>query len=393
MTPQAISALNRATWTPTREEAILLGLLTHSSLSGAERQASEWASAHMRSLGLQSEVDNAGNLITSLPATVGAGEEQAPCVLLGHIDTVPGYIPVRREGDRLYGRGAVDAKGPLAAFLAAAARLARQNTTRIRPLIVVGAVEEETATSRGARAVQDRWRPACAIIGEPSGVDAVTVGYKGRLLVTCHVEQPVAHTARLEESVCARGVAFWTTLRDAAAQWNREHAAHGVTGETSPFAELMPSLRGVSSGSDGFVEWCELEIGYRLPPSLDVLALEAHIEEISDAQGVGALFRGAEVAYQVPRRGPLVSAFVRALRAEGMTPSFKVKTGTSDMNVVGPIWNCPILAYGPGDSSLDHTAQEHILLSEYARGIAVLERVLTELVAPSGPSRLEEGQP
>ena len=40
-------------------------------------------------------------------------------MLLGHIDTVPGRVPVRREGGRLYGRGAVDAKGPLACFVAA----------------------------------------------------------------------------------------------------------------------------------------------------------------------------------------------------------------------------------------------------------------------------------
>lgn len=396
MTRRATPSLDRTAWAPTSEEAILVGLLEHSSLSGAEWQASEWASERMRALGLQSEVDDVGNLIAILPATVDAREVQAPCVLLGHIDTVPGYLPVRREGDRLYGRGAVDAKGPLAAFLAAVARLGRRETTRIRPLIVVGAVEEEAATSRGARAVQDRWRPAYAIIGEPSGVDAVTLGYKGRLLVMCHLEQPMAHTARPEESVCARGVAFWMMLRDEAARWNRGHTAQETTGEASPFAELMPSLRGVSSGSDGFAEWCELEIGYRLPPRLDVLALEAQIEEIAHARGVDVLFRGAEVAYRAPRRGPLVSAFVRALRAEGMTPSFKVKTGTSDMNVVGPIWNCPILAYGPGDSSLDHTPQEHILISEYARGIAVLERVLLELVAPSAPAAPaapEGGQP
>lgn len=393
MTHQTTSFFDRIAWTPTGEEALLAGLLERSSLSGAERQVSEWASRQMRALGVYSEVDATGNLIAILPATVEADEEQAPCVLLGHIDTVPGYIVVRRDGDRLYGRGAVDAKGPLAAFLAAAARLAQRQMIRSRPLIVVGAVEEEAATSRGARAVQDRWRPAYAIIGEPSGVDAVTIGYKGRLLVTCHVEQPVAHTARPEESVCARGVAFWVTLQDGAAQWNRAHAAHGVRDEASPFAELMPSLRGVSSGSDGFVEWCELEIGYRLPPNFDLLSLEAHIEELANARAVDVRFRGAEVAYRASRRGPLVGAFVRALRAEGMTPSFKLKTGTSDMNVVGPVWNCPILAYGPGDSSLDHTPQEHILLSEYARGIAVLERVLAELVAPAATSAPEGVQP
>ena len=49
------------------------------------------------------------------------------------------------------------------------------------------------------------------------------------------------------------------------------------------------------------------------------------------------------------------------------------------MNIVGPHWNCPILAYGPGDSSLDHTPDEHIDLDEYLRAIDVLTAVLERL--------------
>ncbi len=57
-------------------------------------------------------------------------------------------------------------------------------------------------------------------------------------------------------------------------------------------------------------------------------------------------------------------------------PGFVVKTGTSDMNVVGPAWQCPILAYGPGDSNLDHTPNEHIHLDEYWQAVQVLELAL-----------------
>jgi len=59
--------------------------------------------------------------------------------------------------------------------------------------------------------------------------------------------------------------------------------------------------------------------------------------------------------------------------------TFKNKTGTSDMNVVGPVWGQNIVAYGPGDSRLDHTPQEHIRITEYTHAIDVLELVLREL--------------
>jgi LysW-gamma-L-lysine carboxypeptidase len=46
------------------------------------------------------------------------------------------------------------------------------------------------------------------------------------------------------------------------------------------------------------------------------------------------------------------------------------------MNVAGPAWRCPIVAYGPGDSRLDHTPDEHLPLDEYQQAIGVLARVL-----------------
>lgn len=73
---------------------------------------------------------------------------------------------------------------------------------------------------------------------------------------------------------------------------------------------------------------------------------------------------------------PLARALLAGIRREGGKPGYLLKTGTSDMNVVGPAWGCPIAAYGPGDSSLDHTPEEHIELEEYLRAIRVLEGAL-----------------
>src|SRR4029079_2594390 len=87
-------------------------------------------------------VDAAGNAV----GIWGKGAREI--VLLGHIDTVPGHIPVRQEGDLLYGRGSVDAKGPLACFVSAVARLPKSDACR---LVVIGAVEEEAAASEAAR--------------------------------------------------------------------------------------------------------------------------------------------------------------------------------------------------------------------------------------------------
>lgn len=293
-------------------------------------------------------------------------------LLLGHLDTVPGFIPLRWEGDRLFGRGAVDAKGPLAAFCAAAARVGRCSG---RQVVVVGAVEEEAATSKGARALLDRYAPRAVVIGEPSGWDRLTVGYKGRLLVDLDLQGEVGHTAGPGDGLSEAAVAFWQRIRGQADQWNE--------GRTRLFQQLDPSLRSMNSSSDGFVERVKLTVGLRIPPGFDVETfkerLSTQAEVLFDGPAAAVSFRGQEPPFRASRATPLARAFLGAIRSQGGEPCFTVKTGTSDMNVVGPVWACPILAYGPGDSSLDHTPREHILLPEYLRSIRVLEEVLRKL--------------
>ena len=169
------------------------------------------------------------------PATPSASWAIRPpsrtIVLLGHIDTVPGNIPVRIEpsadGDLLYGRGSVDAKGPLATFVAGAARFgaARARAAGLR-VVVVGAVEEEAATSKGARFIASRFNgttepiPTACIIGEPSHWNRVTLGYKGRLLLDLTADQPMAHTAGPDASVASVVVDLWNWVTAHAAAYN-----------------------------------------------------------------------------------------------------------------------------------------------------------------------------
>ncbi|MEN9936630.1 MAG: hypothetical protein RLZZ387_3209 [Chloroflexota bacterium] len=347
--------------------ALLEQMLRIPSLSTHEGELAQFLVAEMGRLGLHSFVDEAGNAV----GVIGDGPE---IVLLGHIDTVPGAVPVRIEDGRLYGRGAVDAKGPFATFVAAAARLAARaaepgGAPLKARLVLVGAVEEEAASSKGAHHVKTRYSPTACIIGEPSGWDRLTLGYKGRLLVDGRWEQGSAHSAGPEQAVAERAVAFWNAAAAHCAAYNQ--------GRERLFDQLLPSLRAIRSGSDGLHDWAELTVGVRLPPAVPPEELAAALEAVA---GGGALhFHDLCPAYQGDKSNPLVRAFLKGVRGAGGTPGFLLKTGTSDMNVVGPAWRCPILAYGPGDSALDHTPHEHVELAEYLRAIDVLEAALAQL--------------
>ncbi len=336
------------------------------SLSGEETAVAQFLVAQMQAWGLAAEIDAAGNAVGIRECPDENGETPCEIVLLGHMDTVPGDIPVRIEDGILYGRGAVDAKGPLAAFAVAAAQAQLPPGTR---LVVIGAVEEEAATSKGARFVAERFRPAACIIGEPSGWDGVTLGYKGRLLLDYELSLPMGHTAGPDVGVGETAVSFWNAVTNYAKQFNRDRPRL--------FDQLLPSLRHIETRSDGLTNRAKLKVGLRLPPGFDVVELETVVRGWAGPAQVQ--FYGYEPAFHGLRSSPLARAFNIALRNTGTRPRFKLKTGTSDMNVVGPVWNCPIVAYGPGDSRLDHTPNEHIILAEYCQSIEILQTILSTL--------------
>ena len=369
----------------TREAAIDLvhGLVAIPSLSRQEAAASSWLVAQMRGAGFdRAYVDDAGNAVGEL----GDAAADRTIVLLGHIDTVPGNIPVRIENDLLFGRGSVDAKGPLATFAAGAARFgsAAAKAAKLR-VVVVGAVEEEAATSKGARFIAARFDgtrepiPAACIIGEPSHWNRVTLGYKGRLLMDFSADQPMAHTAGPDASVASVVVDFWN--------WVTAHAARVNHGKDKIFEQLSPSLRRfITSTNDQMHDTVDGQFAWRLPVGFDV---EAFMKELGE-QAIGRSgdqaikttfklsFKGYERAWRGDRNNALVRSFLAGLRTVGASEKlgFVLKTGTSDMNVVGPVWQCPIVAYGPGDSSLDHTPNEHLPLDEYWNAVNVIEETL-----------------
>ncbi|MBM3187630.1 MAG: [LysW]-lysine hydrolase [Chloroflexi bacterium] len=340
---------------------LLEALVRHYTPSTHEAPAVECLVAWMARRRYEACVDAAGNAVGNL------GEGEKHLLLLGHIDTVPGEIPVRREGGALYGRGSVDAKGPLAAFVMAAARVGALPGLRVT---VVGAVEEECAISKGAYHVVRAYPPAnWVVIGEPSGWQRITLGYKGRLLVDYALEQSMAHTAGQQRGVCEQAVDYWLRVAAWAEGYNRD--------KDGAFATLDPSLREIRSDCDGLAERVTMTIGLRLPLGLDVPALEAQLAGWAGEARVTT--RGHELPFRAEKRNPLTSAFLAAIRAGGGHAAFVTKTGTSDMNVIGPRWERPIVAYGPGDSSLDHTPNEHLALDEYLASIRVLERVIARL--------------
>jgi len=339
----------------------LIGLVSQYSPSGQERVAVEWLVARMKSLGYDDAfVDEAGNAV----GVMGKGTRQV--VLLGHIDTVPGEISVRVEDGVLYGRGSVDAKGPLASFVDAVAKIGAKDGWQF---VVIGAVEEER-NSEGARFVATKYKPDFAIIGEPNQWDRMALGYKGSAWANVTVKRGQAHTASGEETAAEAAVDVWLKIKAYVDSFNAD--------KPKVFDKLLLTLRGMDSDSNDFEQWARLKVGVRLPVEVSPEDWYAKLNQVAE----GAVVE--PVGFAIPAWGcekntQLVRSFLSGIRSLGGEPRFVYKTGTADLNIVAPVWKCPAVVYGPGDSALDHTPNEHINLDDYQKAVSVLSAALEKL--------------
>jgi LysW-gamma-L-lysine carboxypeptidase len=372
--------------------ALLQDAVSIPSPSGREQEVAALLAARMAGFTDSAFVDEAGNAV----GVMGDGPLQLTC--LGHLDTVPGSIPVRIEAGELWGRGSVDAKGAFCTAVAGVARAFRHEPQLRRRLSVrlIGAVGEEAPGSPGARfALKAYPAPDFLLISEPSGWDSVTLGYKGRLVAKLEVRRSEFHSAGQGSTAAETLVCAWLKIREFAAQYG------AVTKASGAFESLQASLTGFSTVTDGLQQTARATVSLRLPPGLTVVEARLAVERIAarvttDLQqepGAGSAaacrvrFSGGEDAVRSERDSQLSRAWRVAIREQGGRPRFKLKTGTSDLNVVAPRWAAPALAYGPGDSRLDHAPDERLPLEEYLKAVVITSRAVHLLGArPRDPA-------
>ena len=146
------------------------------------------------------------------------------------------------------------------------------------------------------------------------------------------------------------------------------------------FDQLLLTLRGMEADADEFEQWATLKVGVRLPVSVSPEDWYGQLSEIAHGAIVEPL-GFAVPAWGCEKNTPLVRAFLHGIRAKLGEPRFVYKTGTADLNIVAPAWKCPAVVYGPGDSALDHTPNEHIKFDDYANAAAVVSSALEYLVS------------
>ncbi len=298
--------------------------------------------------GKNAKLDGVGNFIMS------KGNGSRTLLLCSHLDTVTGKIPVRMANGKIYGRGAVDAKASLISMFSAFSRVDVKN---IR-VVFAGVVDEE-GNSRGIKYLMRSLSPDWAVFGEPSGVNKITIGYKGSMRVNLEFHGESGHLANpMTKNATEEALGFIQSLRTKYGEVNYKRL----------------TIR--ASRIKGSETECDALLDIRLPPGMnkdDVLKIirKGRILEYTPP-------------YEVNPSSKTVVNMKRAIkRVTGKRARLVRKTGTGDMNIFSEVCrNC--ITYGPGDSRLDHTNNEYIDIEEFLSSIMIYRKFIEILDAENG---------
>lgn len=345
-----------------------------------EREIADLIAAEMRRGGLDVSIETVTHGRPNVVGVLEAGTRGRTLMFCGHTDTVgvtgmtDPFTPVERDG-RLYGRGAQDMKGGVAAMISAAISIARRGDLSSGRLVVACVVDEEHS-SIGADALVKSWRADAAIVTEPTDLQ-IAVGHKGFAWVNVVVEGKAAHGSRPADGQDAilrlgRVLVRLETL-DRALQ---ARPPHPLVGTGSLHASIIEGGRELSSYPDR----ASLQMERRTLPSEDEATALHEVQQILDALAVeDGTFRAeatavfSRPAYEIAADHELPGMLSAALAQAGGQPRVTGASFWTDAAVLGHA-GIPSILFGPGGAGL-HSTEEYVNVAD----VLVCRDALVEL--------------
>jgi len=330
--------------------------------------------------GIDAAVDDAGNTLASKGAAASAATTHL--VFNTHIDTVSPHVPFsrgRKDGtDRIRGRGACDAKGPLSAILAAFFAVDPRDDARL----TLAVTPDEEVLSTGAAALD--LDADLYVVGEPTGLD-VCPAAKGRFQGTLTLSGTAAHAA--EPDAGANAVAGLETALAAIRRFDADRDPHPQLGA----ATLTPTTVTGGAATNQVPARCELVVDRRSVPPETAVGFRSELtaavrEAVPDDVGVDFALTDRPTpfleAFATDAEGELVGTLAAAAERAGGSGRVRPFAAATEASYFAP---APVVVFGPGvladdEGAVAHADREYVAVAEVRRAAAALTDAARRLV-------------
>jgi len=345
---------------------------------GDESACIEYLGQHLSAAGFTVKTSAFAESRPSLVARRGPGDRPALC-FAGHVDTVPlGNAPWRNDpfggeivGDRLYGRGACDMKGGIAALVTAACQIAPRLAAG-DDLILAIVAGEETGCLGSRHLAEHRnllGHAGAVVVGEPTG-NYPLVGHKGALWLSARFHGRTAHGAMPEKGDNA-------VYKAAVAVGRLQHFDFGIP----PHSHLGgPSLNvGTFHGGlniNSVPDVAEIGIDIRTMPGLDHGDLTRMIQDCLGSEAEVSRLIDVNALWTPPEQPWVQTVFRIAAPFVGEAPTPRtVAFFTDGAPLQAAYGGAPTLILGPGASTMAHRTDEFCPVSEIEAAATIYQRI------------------
>lgn len=352
---------------------------------GNELDLARWLADYFAQAGIKAELSRYEGKRANLVARLRGSGQRPALIFSAHMDTVPaGEVPwmfppfsgTLHEG-KIYGRGAADMKGGLAAMTEAAVILARSGISLGGDLIIAFTYDETHGLQGAKRMVEGGHLDGAGavLVSEPSTLD-VLIAEKGALWLRCKATGKTAHTSmpHLGQNAILEMARFLTRLETS------------LDLTTTPHPLLSPPTFTVGTVKGGVTinvipDSCEAELDIRLVPGMDYHKVVDQVRKLGDGQ-VEVELIDWKLPVETDPNAPIVDIARKAV--EEVTDIPRQAKGVSyytDGSVLANRLKLPMVILGPADTGMTHQPNERVEVTRLVQAVKAYLLIATRYLA------------
>ncbi len=372
----------------------MVALPSYPGVKNQETDVARYICDFFNENGIPAEVTEVTEGRSNVTAVLKGSGKGRSLLLTGHMDTVPPYdMPnpfcARREGDKLFGRGAVDMKGPLACMMETIVAIKRSGTVLDGDLMFAGTVGEEGKSEGVIALLNEGIHPDGVVVGEPSFLTGIGVVQKGLEWFEVHIKGKACHGAKQAEGVNAISKASKFIERvESELVPTLSKRVHPLLGST---ATMNFGLINGGTQPSTVAGECIIQMDRRWIPGEKYVDVVREYQDIIDElhredESFNATLKVMEASVmdethvhepmEIDLKHPLVTITCDAIEEVSGEEACKLAyPGWTDAGLFNTCGGFPTVIFGPGTGSGAHCADENIEISHFVPAVKIYTRI------------------